>query len=71
MSLKKNNNMTKENYQIAKSLREKISHFEVKLTQIRLMKEREDDEDFNTLRQLAFDGCDFVRSTLEKEFEKL
>lgn len=63
--------MTKENFKIAKTLREQIQHFEVKQTQIRSMKEREGDEDFNTLRQLAFDGCEFAIRTLENEFKAL
>lgn len=63
--------MDKETYKKAKELREQISHFDVKQTQIKLIKERELDDDFNMLRQLAFDGCEFAIKTLEKEFQKL
>lgn len=63
--------MDKETYKKAKELRDQISHFEVKQTQIRLIKERALDDDFNMLRQLAFDGCEFAIKTLEKQFENL
>jgi len=63
--------MTIDNYKTAKLIREQIQHFKIKQTQIRQMKERIDDEDFNNLRRLAFDGCEFAINTLEKKFEKL
>ena len=67
--------MTKENYIKAKKLREQIQQFEVTQTKVRHMRERtevgEEDPDFNTLRQLAFDGCQFAIDTLEKEFKEL
>ena len=63
--------MTKETFKRATELRDSIKHLEVKQTQIRLMKERENDSEFDTLRQLAFDGCDYAIKRLEKEFESL
>lgn len=63
--------MEKETFKTAQIIREKIQHFEVKKLQIKNMQERNNDEDFNTLRQLAFDGCQFAITTLENEFERL
>lgn len=63
--------MKKEDYEKAKELRDTIQHFEVKKRQISSTKERENDEDFNMLRQLAFDGCVFAIRTLENKFEEL
>lgn len=63
--------MTLEQYKQAKYLREQIQHFETKKHQIKSTKNRDNDEDFNMLRQLAFDGCEFARASLEKQFENL
>jgi hypothetical protein len=63
--------MEKKTYEIAKRLRDQIQHFEVKQTQIRNITEREGDTDFNMLRQLAYDGCQFAINHLEKEFQEL
>lgn len=63
--------MTKETYKIAETLRKDIQHLEVKQTQIKLMKDREVDHEFTTLKQLAFDGCDYAIKNLEDKFNAL
>lgn len=63
--------MEKDKYEQAKYLREKIDHFTVKMNQIQAMKHREDDQDFNVLRHLAFDGCEFAVKTFEQKFKEL
>lgn len=46
----------------AKYLREKIDHMGVKMTKVKKMKQREDDEDFNECRQLAYDSLNAVKT---------
>ena len=62
--------MTIEIYNAAKTLREKIQYLEAKQNQIKSMSSRSCDDDFNTLRQLAF-GCEDAIKTLENEFFEL
>lgn len=63
--------MDKQTFERAKYIQEKIQHIEVKLTQIRLMKERRDDEDFNILRALAYDGLTNIKEDLYDKFKSL
>jgi hypothetical protein len=63
--------MTIETFEKAKRLRGSIQEFENKIRQIEKMRKREKDEDFNILRQIAFDACQFASNSLEKEFESL
>lgn len=63
--------MEKDKYDQAKYLREKIDHFTVKMNQIQAIKPRKDDDEFNMLMGLAFDGCEFAVKTFEQKFKEL
>lgn len=63
--------MKKEAFYKAKSIREDIQALETKQIQIKHFKVRDDDMDFNLLRQIAYDGCSYAINRLEKDFEAL
>jgi hypothetical protein len=60
-----------QDFNTAKDLRTRIDHFSVKLSQIKRMKNREEDEDFQILKELAWNGCEFAMNSLEAQFKNL
>ncbi|GEM_PF-3128341 len=63
--------MTKDTYEQAKFIQDKLSHFRVKKTQIEQMKKRDEDKDFTIARELAHDGICYAISRLEADFNAL
>lgn len=63
--------MEKEIYEQAISLRTQISHLRVKKVQIEHTKERENDKEFNLIRQLAHDSICYAIGRLEADFNAL
>lgn len=63
--------MTKEQFKIAQTIRRQISEKEATQKKIRELADREGDHDFEALRQLAFDGCEYIIQALEKEFRAI
>jgi hypothetical protein len=63
--------MTLDQYKQAKFIREQIDHLKVKRLQIHNMKKREEDKEFNTTRELAYDAIDYSIKRLEEDFNNL
>lgn len=63
--------MDMNTYKQAKYIREKIDHMRVKLIQINKMRKRDEDEDFNIVRELAHDSITYTISRLEEDFNNL
>jgi hypothetical protein len=60
-----------QDFNTAKDLRARIDHFSVKLSQVKRMRNRDDDKEFQTLKELAYDGCEYAMNTLEEKFKNL
>jgi len=63
--------MKVEDFERAKILRSYIAELEVKQTRVRRMKKRDNDDEFNELRDLAYEGLAFVIRTHESDFSKI
>lgn len=68
--------MTKETYDKAKSIKEALDTIDSKMRIVRKMKERDSsedefDEEFNTLRHLAFEALGALEGFWNKKFEQL
>lgn len=63
--------MDMNTYKQAKYIRERIDQMRVKLNQINKMRKRDEDEDFNIVRELAHDSIIYIISRLEEDFNNL
>lgn len=63
--------MDMNKYEQAKYIRERIGQMRIKLTQLSKMKKRNDDEDFNIAKILAYESISEIISILEKDFNNL
>ncbi len=63
--------MKKETFSRAKQIQSTIDIVKGNMTRVQKMKARQDDEEFNTCRSLAYDSMDAMIRRLESEFEQL
>ncbi len=60
-----------ETYEQAQYIRESINHMKIKKSQIEKMKKRENDDEFNLAREIAFDSIHYAVRRLENDFKNL
>lgn len=60
-----------ETFEKAKYLREDISKIESKMSLIRKMKERKNDEEFNQIREGYYDALASIKNNLENRFKNM
>lgn len=63
--------MTKETFEKAKAIRERINYLEKRQRHVKNMSKREKDAPFNELRNMAYEAIDALIQVAEDEFEKL
>lgn len=63
--------MTKETFEKAKAIRERIDYLEKRQRHVKNMSKREKDTPFNELRNMAYEAIDALIQVAESEFRKL
>lgn len=63
--------MEKQTYDRARHIQDQIEHISAKMAQVQKMRKRNNDEDFNTCRSLAYDSLNLAKTRLEKDFKEL
>lgn len=63
--------MTKETFEKAKAIRERIDYLEKRKRHVKNMSKREKDAPFNELRNMAYEAIDALIQVAEDKFEKL
>jgi len=63
--------MTKETFEKAKAIRDRINYLEKRQRHVKNMSKREKDAPFNELRNMAYEAIDALIQVAEDEFEKL
>lgn len=63
--------MTKETFEKAKAIRERIDYLEKRQRYVKNMPAREKDAPFNELRGIAYEAISVLISHAEEEFKKL
>ena len=63
--------MERDTYDKAKNLIKLIDHTSIAMTQVRKMKERKDDKEFNLIRDIAYNYLSHTKERYEQDFKDL
>ncbi len=63
--------MTKDTFELAEHYLSQIKYLENELQKIKNMEKRDDDDEFNKCRTLAYDSLNNIKKRYEEKFEDL